>query len=131
LAGEEEDVGVKRKTLICALLAVGCGTTGGTGWPRVDRMEQAFTKVQAAEAEPMTIESRAFELRRQARSEYQQATEAMRDTRADVARRMFDRAEVDAELSLALARQEAWRQQLAERTALLDELQAPAAGGRQ
>jgi hypothetical protein len=122
-------VEVTRKSLICALFAVGCATAGGTGWPRTDRMEQAFTKVQAAEAEPMTIESRAFQLRRQARREYQDAMAALRDSLADVARRNFDRAEVDAELSLALARREAWRQQTVERTALLDELQAPAAGG--
>jgi hypothetical protein len=119
-----------RKGFICGLLAAGCGTVGGTEWPRADTIERAFIKVQAAEAEPTTIDSRAFALRLQAHQAYQDAMAAMRDSHADQARRMFDRAVVDAELSLALARQETWREQTMERTALLDELEAdhPAGG---
>jgi hypothetical protein len=112
--------------MIGVLLFAGCGTVGGTDWPRGDRVREAFTKVQAADAEAMPLDSRAFELRRQARLEYRAATEA---GRSDEARRLLDRAQVDAELSLALARQASWQQQANERTAMLQEMQAaPAAG---
>jgi hypothetical protein len=118
------------KAFICALALAGCGTVGLGTPPSADRVNQVLTQVLAAEAEPMTVEARAFQLRRQARREYHEAGEAASNSQPELARRLLDRAEVDAQLAVALARQESFSQEARERTVMLQELQAaPAPGG--
>jgi hypothetical protein len=119
------------KAIICALALAGCGTIGTGTPPSADRVNQVLTQVLAAEAEPMSVEARAFALRRQARREYHNAGEAAANSQPDLARQLLDRAEVDAQLAVALARQEHWGQEAQERSVMLQEMQAaPAPGGQ-
>jgi hypothetical protein len=118
------------KAFICALALAGCGTVGLGTPPSANRVNQVLTQVLAAEAEPMTVEARAFQLRRQARREYHEAGEAVSNSQPELAWRLLDRAEVDAQLAVALARQESFSQEARERTVMLQELEAaPAPGG--
>ena len=101
--------------------------------PAPERVNQVLMQVLAAEAEPMGSDSRAFELRRQARREFKDSDEAAINCNPTLSHRLLDRAEVDAQLAVALARRESWGQEARERTVMLDELQAapaaPAPGG--
>ena len=120
------------RTFVCVLLVVGCGTLGaGVTPPRTDRVNEVLTKILAAEAEPMGLDTRANDLRRQARREYHDSDEALLNSDPAKANELLDRAEVDAELSVALARRESWEQQATERGATLQSLRADAvsAGG--
>lgn len=106
----------------------GCGTTGSNLAPHPDRVGQALTQVLSAEAEPIGIDTRAHRLRRQARLQYREATWAMAEQDYARANRLIDRAQVDAELAVALARQQAWTLQVDERSAALRELELPLPG---
>jgi hypothetical protein len=106
-----------RRVLVLGLLSSGCATAGTP--PRPEQVGQVLTAVLSAEAEPMGLQSRAHQLRRQARREYQDGTAALADHAGGEATRLLERAQVDAELSLALARQDTWTQDLAERSAAL------------
>jgi hypothetical protein len=116
-------VDVRGRLGIVLLIALGCGTTGAAR-PRPERVGAVLTQVLSAEAEQMGIDTRAHHLRRQARRQYQEATLAMASGDMTRATRLFDRAEVDAELSVALARQEVWTQQAHDRSAALLQLRA-------
>jgi hypothetical protein len=92
-------------------------------------MSAVLNQVLAAEAEQMGLDARAHQLRREARREYQQAMAALAAKDVAGANRWLDRADVDAELSLALARRDAWTQQSQERAAALEEMQAETTAG--
>jgi hypothetical protein len=111
------------------LIAAGCATTSATvPPPRPERVGQVLTQLMVAEAEHMAIDTRAHELRRQARRQYREATAALASRDNLRATRLFERAEVDAELSVALARQEAWTREANERTAALMQLRDDVGG---
>jgi hypothetical protein len=127
-------VGERRLQVCAGVLAialVGCGTTGAVAPPHPDHVGRALTQVLSAEAEQMGVDSRAHHFRVQARRQYQEATRAMAEQDMLRANRLIDRALVDAELAVALARRENWHQQAEERSAALYELEnQPAAGAR-
>ena len=101
-------------------MLVGCATESVAVSPA--RKSAALTAVMKAEAEPERADSRAYRLRMQARREYEDATRAEAKGFRDEAIRRYDEAAADGELSLALARRDAWMAQAQERSAVLNQL---------
>jgi hypothetical protein len=103
------------------LLALGCATSGAesVGGER----QRALNSLLTAESE-ISTDPRSDEMRRLARREYEAGAQALGRGDPVLARHLFDRAAADAELSLALARRQAWSHQADERTATLERLRA-------
>lgn len=110
--------GVVSRSLVAVglwgLLGAGCATTVNNHPPSSERLGTALSRVTEAENEPMRADTQAHQLRRQARSEYQAAIQAVNAGDNQRAQMLIARAEADAELSLALARRAVWTAQAAE-----------------
>jgi len=87
-----------------AALLGGCATQPR---PTAERVRGTLKQVTTAELEQVPDGSRAHRFRQQARQSYQEAAQAMAAGRNRTAALWLERAEADAALALALAREDA------------------------
>jgi hypothetical protein len=105
---------------IVVLVVAGCATARPAQQAGSEK-QRALAGVLGAEHE-LTSDERAQALRALARREYEDGKRALDKKDVARARDLFDRAAADADLSVALARQETFSRQAEERSAQLEQL---------
>jgi hypothetical protein len=118
-AGGRYIVSAERLWVVLVVVA-GCATARPAQQAGGEK-QRALTSVLGAERE-LTSDLRAQGLRALARSEYEGGKRALEKKDVARARELFDRATVDADLSVALVRQETFSRQAEERSAQLERL---------
>jgi hypothetical protein len=112
--------------LLGALLALGLGGCGGAAIPS-EQLTAAQAAVRAAEVGGAPeVPQAALSLKR-ANDQIVQAKKLIEDGENEQALRVLNKAEIDAELALALAREDSMKKQAAETREQLDKMKKKAA----
>jgi hypothetical protein len=108
--------------------AMGCATADGYPRPSSGLVQEALTRVLAAEAEHVRLDGQAHRMRKLARDEYRDADAAIRRRENRRASLLLARAAADADLALAFAREEQWTTEAQEAALRLDDVRGTAPG---